>query len=297
MQKKQLILIVVSLGIVSTLFFNRSRGYHNSFINGMMGETSNSIEFAPTEMAESKGMIAEPDVMMGILPRYYEDEALDVSQRSYQKSSYHSVIVSDVSSYISGMKDYFSSIEGVVLNSTISTREKYNSASLYVKVPIAKFDEATSKTTQEVKKIIDESINSDDITGQVVRTDDNLISLQEQKLIKEAQLKDAKTELEKAKYKIDIERLERQIVSAQKNQENVKNKTEYASVSITAASNEKYFNPNSTGDFNYEVQRAWESLKSFAKVSLVFGIWIAVYSIIWAPVIWIFGKITAKFKQ
>lgn len=241
-------------------------------------------------------MIAEP--MIGIMPPYYGgDNALDVEERSYEKSSYHSVVVKDVSKYMRGMKEYFSSIDGVVLNSSMNAGDKYESASLYVKVPVEKFDEATGRVTEDVKKIIDESVNAHDITGQVVRTDDNLVSLKEQKALKEAQLVDAKTELEKARIKIDIERLERQITSAEKAQQNIETRTEYASMSLTAASSEKYYNPGVSGDFEYEFQRAWESLKSFAKVLGVFGIWMVVYAIVWAPIVWIVNKVVKKFKK
>jgi hypothetical protein len=301
MQKKQLIFILVSLGILSIIFINPLN---------VMGEIEDSFSYLeevpseyafetmPMDIGMPDTMMQEPDLMMGIAPRYYEHDALlDVSQRSYQISSYHSVVVRDVSTYIDEMTTYFSSINGIVLNSSISSREKYNTASLYVKVPVEKFDEATNKTTLGVDKIVNESINSVDITGQVVNSDDAVISLEDQKIVTEAFLKDAKTETEKAKLKIEIQKLEDRIVAAQKNKENVQNKTEYASISISAANSEKYYNPGHRGDFYYEVDSAWQSLKSFVKVALVFGIWLAVYSVVWAPIVWISSKIFTKFKK
>lgn len=310
MQKKHFLLVVVSLALLSTVFFvGRSNGGFN-LLSQMMGRdymmdgVGGGYGIAEPMMGEAPMMEAKlavdstgMEIMPTYYPQYYGDDALYMVERSYEKSSYHSVVVSDVSKYMRGLKEYFSSVDGVILNSSVNSSSKYESASLYVKVPVEKFDEATVRVTEEVKKVMDESLNASDITGQVVNTDENVTYLQEQKTLKEATLKDAQTEVAKAKIQIEIDRLARQIIAAQKAQESVASRTQYASLNITAASNEKFFNPGTTGDFGYELERAWESLKSFMKVLLVFGIWIVVYSIVWAPVVWIINKVAQKFRK
>ena len=310
MQKKHFLLVVVSLALLSTVFFvGRSNGGFN-LLSQMMGRDDMMDGFGGgygiTEPMMAEAPVMEPklavdstgmDIMRDSYPQYYGDDALYMEERSYEKFSYHSVVVSDVSKYMRGLKEYFSSLDGVILNSTVNSSSKYESASLYVKVPVEKFDEATARVTEEVKKVMDESINASDITGQVVNTDENLTYLQEQKTLKEATLKDAQTEVAKAKIQIEIDRLARQITAAQKAKESVVSRTQFASLNITAAGNEKFFNPGATGDFGYELERAWESLKSFIKVLLVFGIWIVVYSIVWAPVVWIINKVAQKFRK
>lgn len=316
MQKKHFLLVVVSLALLSTVFFvGRSNGGYN-FLSQMMGRDYSMDDGvggyrAPEPMyygtAETT-MMAEPPTLeaklavdsMGIEmvpPYYYGDDALYMEERSYEKSSYHSVVVQDVSKYMRGLKEYFSSVNGVILNSSVNSSSKYEIASLYVKVPVEKFDEATTRVTEDVKKVMDESLNASDITGQVVNTGENVTYLEEQRALKEASLKDAKTEVAKAKIQIEIDRLTRQITQAQKEQESVSTRTKYAALNITAASNEKYFNSGMTDDFGYELQRAWESLKSFLKIVVVFGIWVVVYSIVWAPVVWIVNKIAQKFRK
>lgn len=310
MQKKHFLLVVVSLALLSTVFFvGRSNGGFN-LLSQMMGRNYPMDGFGggyavPEPMMNAKyavdstGMMAETQVMpVDIMPPYYYgDNALYMEERSYEKSSYHSVIVSDVTKYMRGLKEYFSSIDGVILSSSVNSSGKYESASLYVKVPVGKFDEATVRITEDVKKVMDESLSASDITGEVVNTSDVVTSLQEQKALKEASLKDAQNEVAKTKIQIEIDRLSRQITAAQKAQESVTTRTKYASLNITAASNEKYFNPGTTGDFGYELERAWESLKSFLKVLGVFGIWMFVYSIVWAPVVWIINKVAQRFRK
>lgn len=312
MQKKHFLLVVISLALLSTAWFVGKSNMGNNFVGRMIGNSTmmdDSVFIGREEAGVGvdsitsqkmavpiTGGVAEP--MMGILPPYYYgDDALDVGERSYEKYSYHSVVVDNVNTYMRGLKEYFMSVGGVVLNSSMSTVDKYESASLYVKVPVDKFDEATGRITEDVEKVIDESVSASDITGQVVNTQESVTVLEEQKALKVAQLADAQTQLEKTRIQIEIDRLDRQIASAKQAQESVETRTQYASVSITAASNEKYFNPGTTGDFSYELERAWESLRSFVKVLLVFGIWVAVYSIVWAPVVWIVSKVARRFRR
>jgi hypothetical protein len=298
MQKKYFLIFVVILAFLSTVLFISRNNSMFRMMDGFLGS-----DYMMDDIGVGGGIVSEqiepmgyaPDI--GIMPPYYGDDALYATERFYEKSSYHSVVVSNVDTYIRGLKEYFASIDAIILNSSMSSYDKYDSASLFVKVPVDSFDEATIRISQDVKKVVDESISSSDITGQVVNTQDTVIALQEQKALKEAQLKDATTEVEKSRIQIEINRLDRQIEAAQKAQENVESRTLYASMSVTAASSEKYFNPGTVGDFDYEFQRAWESLKSFIKVLLVFGIWLAVYSIIWAPIIWLVGKIVKKFRK
>lgn len=311
MQKKHSVLIVLSLATLTLVaVFVRQNGMSSLFGMRMVNDGVYSEQIMPMaggfgEMgldypgvissAVSNKMAIEP--MIGSMPPYYDDYALDVEERSYEKSSYHSVVVDDVSKYLRGIKEYFSSINGVILSSNMSSSGKYESGSVYVKVPAEKFDEVSVRVTEDVEKVVDENISAYDVTGQVVRTDENLQSLQDQKALKEAALLDAQTEVEKKRIEIEISRLERQIENAQKAQESVTARIEYASVSITAAQSERYFNPQANGDIRYEFERAWESLKSFFKVAALFGVWILVYSVVWAPIVWILNKIVKKFKK
>lgn len=318
MQKKHFLLVVVSLALLSTVFFVGKSNMGSNLVRQMLGQNfmmdgvgggydtgymgeplmydSGVTQVSPMPaVMESK--IAVDSMGIEIMPPYYYDDALDIETRSYEKYSDHSVVVDDVGTYIRGLKEYFLSINGVILSASTGSMDKYESGSLYVKVPVEKFDEATSRVTENVEKIINESVSASDITGQVVNTAETVTVLQDQRRLKEAQLADAKTEVEKTRIQIEIDRLTRQITAAEKAQESVEARTVYAALSVLAADSERYFNPGSTGDFRYELERAWESLKSFIKVLFVFGIWMAVYSVIWAPVIWIASKIISRFRS
>ncbi|MCB9813295.1 MAG: DUF4349 domain-containing protein [Pseudomonadales bacterium] len=228
---------------------------------------------------------------------YFADDYLYLNDRVYQKSSYHSVVVNDVPSYLRGMKEYFLSIDGKVLNSSISSNGDYNSGDLYVKVPVAKFEEATSRVTENVDKVVNENIDASDITGRLVGTTETVQALLDQKSLKEAALLDAKTEVEKRRFQIEIDRLTKQITAAEKSLDQVEQQVEYSSISITAADSERYFNPSARPTIKEEILRAWTSLKELLRVVGYFGIWVLVYSITWIPLVWVASKTVSKLKN
>jgi len=298
MKNKRTLLIILTLVVASsvlTLTF-KSRYYllgqkTTSFTSGF-GNTSGIVP-----MMEKQGIVADSMPRSGYIPPYYGNDALEVNDRVYQKSSSHSLIVDDVSVYLRGIKEYVLSVDGRVLNSSVSSGDDFNSGYLYVKVPVDKFDEATGRVSENVNKIVNENINSSDITGQLVNTTDQLQVLKDNKSLQEAALEDAKTEVEKRRYQLEIDRLDRQIVAAQNSVNNVEQKVEYATLSISVADNERFFNPNAELGARDELSRAWNSLKVVLKVGAYFGIWIVVYSIIWLPIVWIINKLIKKLKK
>jgi len=320
MKNTKTLLIVLSLAVVASLltFAAKSRTSLLSQ-NGMMqfigGEKFNGITndevSVGSEMSgiynagpsdeityeENNSLIAKTSMMAD---PYYNDDMLNVEDRVYQKSSYHSVVVDDVPVYLRGIKEYVLSIGGKVLNSGVSSGggyiNGYNSGSLYMKVPVDKFDEAAARVTENVRKVFSENIDANDVTGQLVGTTENLQSLKDEKSLKEAALLDAKTEVEKRRFQIEIERLDRQIADAEKGLDRVEQTVEYSSISVNAADSERYFNPEARLSVKEEFLRAWESLKELLKVLGYFGIWVLVYSVVWFPIVWVVKKIFKMFQ-
>ena len=320
MKNTKTLLIVLSLAVVASLltFAAKSRTSLLSQ-NGMMqfigGEKFNGITndevSVGSEMSgiynagpsdeityeENNSLIAKTSMMAD---PYYNDDMLNVEDRVYQKSSYHSVVVDDVPVYLRGIKEYVLSIGGKVLNSGVSSGggyiNGYNSGSLYMKVPVDKFDEAAARVTENVRKVFSENIDANDVTGQLVGTTENLQSLKDEKSLKEATLLDAKTEVEKRRFQIEIERLDRQIADAEKGLDRVEQTVEYSSISVNAADSERYFNPEARLSVKEEFLRAWESLKELLKVLGYFGIWVLVYSVVWFPIVWVVKKIIKMFQ-
>lgn len=263
---------------------------------GFDGELSYEEDVSPISKTS---MISEPMMYPGIMPPYYYDDALGVVDRVYQKSSNHSVVVKDVPEYLRGIKEYVLSIGGKILNSGVTSgsgyNDNYNSGSLFMKVPVDKFDEATARITDKVDKVYFESIDANDVTGQLVNTTDNLQMLRDEKSLKEAALLDAKTEVEKRMYKIEIERLEKQIINAEKGVDSVEQTVDYSSISVQASDSERYFNFEARLSLKEEFLRALKSAKDFLKSVAYFGVWVLAYSLVLFPIVWVVKKFFRMF--
>ncbi len=240
-------------------------------------------------------------VHTNIIPPIYEDDSLDVNNRVYHSSSSYSLVVDDVAHYLQTIKEYLVTVNGVLLNSSITTASDYSYGSLYFKVPIASFNEVNNKIVKSAKTVMSETVNSRDITNQQVSNNDNLQSLKDSKTVKETELKEAKTESEKTRLKLDIERLEKQIKYAQQSVDRVEQEIEYANVLLDISDSTRYFNPDAKLSTKEEFVKAWQSLLTSMKAVFYFFIWIVVYSIVWLPIVllfsWLVRKINTKKKS
>ncbi|MBD3279881.1 MAG: DUF4349 domain-containing protein [Candidatus Pacebacteria bacterium] len=243
--------------------------------------------------------VSEPATARRIpVPPSGNDDALATDDRVYQKTAYHEVVVNDVGQYTQQLKGYFLSIDGRVLSSSMNSGDKYQSSYLMVKVPEAKFTEATNRVTNDVDKVVSENISAYDRTGQYVNTQDKLANLQEQKIEKELELTQAQTELAKKQIQLEIDRLERQITQAQQRLENVTEDVTYATLQITAANNQRYFGRQSgQPTLREELTDAWESMSTVLYFLARLGIWIGIYAIIWLPAVLIVKWVVKKFKK
>lgn len=226
----------------------------------------------------------------------YNNNALEVDNRVYEKRAYHYVLVKDVASYLNQIKEYALSIDGRVLASNVSSSQNYDSGYLTIKVPVAKFEEAASRVTNEVKKVLQEQITAYDTTGALVGRNEQLAKLQDQKIQKEIELDEAKTELEKRRIQLAIDRLIKQIEQVEKQVKNQEVKIEYATLEISATNQESYYHGGSPNPWQ-ELQRAWRSMKGVLMGLLAIGAWVAVYSLIWLPIVLIVKWIVKKVKK
>jgi hypothetical protein len=260
----------------------------------MMGET----QVAPSAMDSrfaGRGMMGVKEIGVTTsnsapypyYPPSYGGDALNVADRSVQKFSSHTFVVSNVADYVKKTKEYFSSIGGIVLSYNQGTSNRASYGYLSVKVPVDKFEQATTEVSKDVKKVIDESINIQDVTGQTVSIADQIQQLEDTKAVQEAALAEATTAVQKQKIQIEIDRLDRQIKQMEANQQVVKDQVDYATISINVSDKESYFNYGGSRSPWDEFQQAWWSLTNTGMGLISFLIWVVVYAIIWIPVLFL----------
>lgn len=316
--KKPLLLIVLFLAVATAAGTLYLRNYGSG--SSMMGGVVSQIMPLRGEVVKQDAMMGVTDTgwgsasettMMKVAPDggfapgvsypYPGDDALDVVERVYQKYSYHEVVVDDVTVYSQQLREYFLSIEGRVLSTSVSSSKKYSQAYLVVKVPVAKFEEATNRVSQGVEKIVNESINAQDETGQMVSATSTLEKLQEQKSLKEIELLEATTEVARRRIQLDIDRLNRQIDQATQALEGVEGQVEYATISVSATNNERFLNPYGEPTVREEIDRAWESVQGIARLLISLVVWVVVYAVLWLPVVvlvkWVMGRVRRNRKE
>lgn len=243
---------------------------------------------------ETKESMMYPDASSMPMPYYPQPgDALESENRAIEKFASYSVIVPKVNEYMKKTREYITSIGGRVLSYNQGTNDQYEYGYLTAKVPEDKFDEATVQVSKEVKKIIDESISAQDVTGQVVSVAETLQRLRDQKAQREADLLDAKTQADKKRIQLELDRLDRQIKQTEQTQSAVEERVNYSTISITVANKEYYFN-GGPRPLTETLREAWNSLQGTGFGILAFLIWVLVYAIIWIPVLllvrWLWGK-------
>lgn len=252
----------------------------------------------PTRNEENEKMMIAPDYPMP--PMGGGDDAMMIKERAIEYNSYHSVIVEDVASYTKNLKEFITSKDGQVLSASQGKSDRYNYANIYAKVPVAAFEQTTQKITENTQKIINESVNTADRTGEVVNNLEQTETLKAEITVKEAQLKEATVQSEKTRIQNEITALQRRVAMFEQQGENIQQQVEYATVQVTVANNERYFDPRAQGTFLEELKEALRSLKDTFYGLVVIAIWTAVYSVVLIPLFlvcrWLVNKVRSPNK-
>ncbi len=298
MPKQKIALIVLALGILTFVVVTAiGMLTGNSRSRTMIGSVTNSPGKAEMMEDRALGGAATSMIAPDFYPPYYpSDDALQVEDRLYEKSSYHDVVVDNVSNYIRSTKEYVLSIDGRVLNQNQGKQQRHEYGYLRIKVPVTRFEEASSRITSDVKEVVNESINADDRTGTAVSIQDQLVDLRDQVALKEIELQEAPTTADQRRVQLEIDRINRQITQLEQQQRAVSEQIEYATITVNVASSENYFNPNST-DVRAEFERAIDSLKDKLYVVAYGIIWLTVYSVVWAPIVLVIWYVSNRRKN
>ena len=296
MNKKYLWVVVGALVLAgATLFITRSKNLSTNYMMTGVGSTDSSIGKSISiggaqPMEVQKEMIGY-DSYQPMPPYVGGGDALTVEERQYQTYASYSVVVKDAGSYLNQLRDKYLGMEGRVLSLSTSMMGKYQNGYLTAKVPVASFDSASQEATKGVDKIVNQSQNSTDVTGVVVSLDQQIQQLETQRSQREVDLLEAKTDAEKKRIQLDINRLQNQIESLKKQKDNQQTQVQYATISVSAASSEKVFNPSTRPDLADTFREAVDSVLNNLLTVAQFFIWAAVYAVVLLPALWLIGKL------
>jgi hypothetical protein len=292
---KKLIFTVFALSIVAALLTIAQQSRKSMGVDvtlSMPGSSMNSVmetkkmavrdsgEFMPSTQANI-GMVEEPYMMQ----YQYGGDALTVNDRVQEKYAHQGVLVKDVSDYLKEVKAFITSIGGTVLSSSQQTTNGMTYGSLLTKVPVDSFDKVTTEVALKASKIVDESINAQDVTGQAVSLEDRLDELKKNILAKETELGAAKTDAEKKRLQYELDSYQRQLKSMEATRTKFDERVQFATVSITASDTMKFFDPSAQGSFWDEIKDAVRSLGGSSAVLARLAVWVLVYAVIWLPLL------------
>lgn len=295
MKKKYLmglVLVLVLAGI--SIFVTRTNNLRMPVTLPEFRESQTQINDSGLVGAEPpallKGGGGMPD-LVETMPPYFGNDALSVSQRQYETYASYNVVVKDVASYLNQLRDGYLAMEGRVLSLSINTVGKYQNGYLSAKVPVASFDVATQQATTGVQKVVNQSQNTTDVTGIVVNLDEQIQQLENQRSQREVDLIEAKTDADKKRIQLDINRLQSQIDGLNKQKTNQQTQVQYATVTVSAASSEKVFNPSTRPDLWETLTLAFDSVINNLYTVAQFFIWAVVYAVVLLPAIWLISRL------
>lgn len=249
----------------------------------------------------AKTMDNAPMYGLGGASEVYVDSAIDATS-SYSKefSSYdrkvvgtynYDILVKDVSAVVNVVSDKVTELGGFVVSSNVYTPvSDSNTGYLTVRVPTDRLEAFKSSISENSVKIISESKSSSDITDYYYDTDARLETLIKTKAVYVAMLDNA-TDIE------DILNIQGKIINIQADIDTVVGQKKYMEqsvsttlVSISLATDELEL-PYAPGNkfrpdvaFKLAVRGLYGTMSSWGTKA----IWIAVYSVIWGPLLIIF---------
>jgi hypothetical protein len=211
----------------------------------------------------------------------------DVSNRLVVTDSYMSLLVSNVTEVRGKIVNYAETNGGYMVNSNVNNPQDAPTATVIVRVPSKKIDDALSFYRGLGIKVVNENLNGTDVTDQYVDIDTRIKQLETTK----AKLEEL---LDKATLIADITNLTQQILSYQNQidsykgqQDALKKNADLAKLTIYLSTDEIALPYTPTETFRPGVifKLAVRSLVTSLRGIATNLIWLGVYAVIWLPVL------------
>lgn len=226
----------------------------------------------------------------------------DIDNRLVIQESNMSLLVKDVTDVRSKIVKYAQENKGYMVSSNVSNPQDAPTATVVVRVPSDKLEEALSFFHSLSIKVVSENLLGHDVTDQYVDIDTHIAQLERAKARLETILNDATKIADITSLTQQIITYQGQIDSYKGKQDALEKNAEFAKLTIYLSTDEIAlpYAPSETFRpaviFKLAVRSLVKSLRSLATL----GIWIGVYAVIWIPalVVYIFlRKWLKKRKQ
>lgn len=229
----------------------------------------------------------------------YEAAPTSGSPRMIVSDSYLSLVVKDVTQSVEQIKQYAQSLGGYFVNSEISRPEEGGTGTITLRIPIDKLEEAIASLKSQAVQVVSERLEGRDVTDQYVNNEERLRILEANK----ARFEEIMT---LATDVSEIIRVQREIFSLQSEIDSIVGQQTYLEQTASMAKVTLYVSTDELS-LPYSPENAWRPDVVFktAVRSLIgtvrslgsLAIWIAVYAVVWAPVLLVVWFIHHKKRR
>jgi hypothetical protein len=233
------------------------------------------------------------------LPRQDYTPQADVEERLVIQESSLSLLVSDVVDARNKILDFAKKAGGYMVTSSTSNPQDAPTATIVIRVPADKLQEALDYFHSLSIKVVSENLVGRDVTDQYVDIDTRIATYEKTKARFEAILEQA-TEIS------DITNLTQQIISMQNQidslkgqQDALEKKAQLAKLTIYLSTDEIAlpYAPSETFRPTVIFKLAVRSLVGFLRNLAKLAIWVGVYSVVWVPALVIYIFIRKWLKK
>lgn len=210
-----------------------------------------------------------------------------ITNRMVVQNSYLSLLVNDVVSIRKQITDYAVSLGGYMVTSETTNPTDAPTATVTVRVPSGSLDATLEKFRGLGVKVVSENLVGTDVTDQYVDIDARVATLEKTKAAMESILERATLISDLSNITQQIIGIQSQIDALKGQQKSLSENAKFAKVTIYMSTDEIAlpYAPSETFRpaviFKLAVRALVTTLRSVATA----GIWIAVYSVIWVPVL------------
>uniref|UniRef100_A0A7C4XI39 DUF4349 domain-containing protein n=1 Tax=candidate division WWE3 bacterium TaxID=2053526 RepID=A0A7C4XI39_UNCKA len=242
---------------------------------------------APTEQADFS--ISSDFIGRGRMPSPAYDSAprMEVTNRKVVTNSYLSLLVKNVRAAIDSVSNQTQRLEGYVVNSSVSSPEGLSNGDITVRVPSKNMDKMLEYLRGSAVKVVTENISGTDITDQYMDAEERLKTLQTTKT-KYEEILNSTTDVEQILIIND------RIINIQDQIDNIKGQLRYMSETSQSTLITVYLSTDEL-ELPFALEERWDTklVFKYAVRSLVANardlagavIWLAVYSVIWVPLL------------
>lgn len=274
--KTHKLVLLLSAVILYLIFKPSYNAYQSTEFDSFTGSMPETAGFGGLSMPSYKGQYEE-----GVPPQ------MDTSDRMVVTNSSVSIVVKDVQNSLDLIDDKAISLKGYVVSTYVNRPEEGATGYITVRVPTAELKPFLAFLRENSIKVVSENIDGQDITDQYVNVQERLNILNKAKNTYMAIM-------DKAVSVEDIMKVQQQLSSLQQQIDSLEGQIKY----MEASSSTSLISVNLSTDelsLPYAPDTAWrpglifkQAVRALVETFRTVGkaaIWIAVYSVVWVPVL------------